>query len=723
MNWCSSILFAAVLRFNIPALCKLLIFVTKPVSMKRKLLFFFLILLQQSLLAQEKPAADSAVNMNELVVTAFEQNRMVSGGTIVKIISSTNADRYNKTSLVAAFNAVPGVRMEERSPGSYRINVRGSSLRSPFGVRNVKVYWNDIPVTDAGGNTYFNQFAFNNFSSIEIVKGPAGSMYGAGTGGAILMHSFGNAWKPSVNLEYIAGSYGLQNILSSVNFGQKSNRNSITFAHNESDGYRDHTKTKKDNLSFISQLKISERQQLTASILYNNLFYETPGALTKAEFTANPKQSRPAAGGLPSALAVNAAIYQKNFVAGINQQYQFTKAFKNSTSIYGAFTQFTNPTFRDYERRNEPGFGGRTSFVYDKKINETAFQLVLGGELQKGFFNALVSKIKNGNADTLLTEDDINYTNYSLFAQADINFNESWIVTAGASINKTKLEFTRLNAYPVKLQTRIYKNELSPRIALQKILSVNNTIFASISKGFSPPTLAELLPSTSSINTALEAEQGLNYELGARFSALKNKLHAEITGFYFKLDNALVSRKDSSNADYFVNAGNTKQRGVELSADYTSTFRNTILDYIIIRSGFTLNDFKYGSFQKGTTSFSGKDLPGVPKNALSLSADIQFKNGIYFNSLYYYSDKTFLDDANTATANHYNLLGGRLGCKFFVKEKLKLNFYAGADNLLNETYSLGNDFNAAAGRYYNVAPGRNFYAGISIQLDHAKSKK
>ena len=80
--------------------------------------------------------------------------------------------------------------MEERSPGSYRINIRGSSLRSPFGVRNVKVYWNDIPVTDAGGNTYFNQFAWNNFSSIEVVKGPVGSMYGAGTGGLLIMKGF-----------------------------------------------------------------------------------------------------------------------------------------------------------------------------------------------------------------------------------------------------------------------------------------------------------------------------------------------------------------------------------------------------------------------------------------------------------------------------------------------------------------------------------------------------
>src|SRR5436190_18365713 len=154
---------------------------------------FFYFLFPIFCFSQEE-TTDSYKALNEIVVRAFEQNRKVSSTTAtVRIIEFNNGDRYNKTSLVNGFNTIAGVRMEERSPGSYRINIRGSSLRSPFGVRNVKVYWNDIPITDPGGNTYFNQFAFNNFSSIEIAKGPAGSMYGAGTGGLILMHSFDNS--------------------------------------------------------------------------------------------------------------------------------------------------------------------------------------------------------------------------------------------------------------------------------------------------------------------------------------------------------------------------------------------------------------------------------------------------------------------------------------------------------------------------------------------------
>jgi iron complex outermembrane recepter protein len=684
----------------------------------KKIIYCLIIglLLHQCTVAQVYPATDSSKTLNEVIITAFEQNRAISCGSIVKVLNNTNSDRYNKTSLVHAFNSITGVRMEERSPGSYRINIRGSSLRSPFGVRNVKVYWNDIPVTDPGGNTYFNQFSFNNFSAVEIFKGPAGSMYGAGTGGLLLMHSFENTWQPAVKVEYVTGSYGLQNILASAGFGQKNSRNLITYAHTESDGYRNHTKTKKDNVSFISRFTISEKQQLTTSILYNNLFYETPGGLTAAEFTANPKQARPAAGGFPSADAAKAAIYQKNFTIGVNHRYSFTADLKNSTTLFGSFAQIQNPTFRNYERRNEPGFGGRTSFIYEKKINETKIQIITGAELQKGFFNTQVSKNKNGIADTLQTNDDIEYFTGSIFAQGDISIKDLWIITAGASINKSKVDFTRLNKYPVVQQGRTYKNEISPRLAVQKKFKKSNAVFASISKGFSPPTISELLPSTGVVSTFLEAEEGINYELGGRVSLLKGKLRLEATGFYFKLNNALVSRKDSSNADYFVNAGNTKQKGIEISADYSASFsQGAFLDHVNIKTAYTLNDFKYGDFKKGKTDFSGKRIPSVPNNSISVLADIQFKKGIYFSSTYYYATKIFLDDANTVAANAYHVLGCRAGWKLAIRSSVKLNFYAGVDNLLDETYSLGNDINAAAGRYYNAAPRRNYYAGVSFQ--------
>ena len=106
---------------------------------KPKTLLFILLSIAYSALGQTDTTKE--VNLDEVVVRAFEQNRSGDANAAVRIIENNNADRASKLSLWHGFNSVAGVRMEERSPGSYRINIRGSSLRSPFGVRNVKVYW------------------------------------------------------------------------------------------------------------------------------------------------------------------------------------------------------------------------------------------------------------------------------------------------------------------------------------------------------------------------------------------------------------------------------------------------------------------------------------------------------------------------------------------------------------------------------------------------------
>ncbi|HCT24506.1 MAG TPA: TonB-dependent receptor, partial [Chitinophagaceae bacterium] len=94
--------------------------------------------------------------------------------------------------LSQSLNTISGVRVEERSPGSYRLSMRGSLLRSPFGVRNTKIYLNDFILSDAGGNTYLNLLALTQLQQIEIIKGPAASMYGTGTGGVVLLQTHTN---------------------------------------------------------------------------------------------------------------------------------------------------------------------------------------------------------------------------------------------------------------------------------------------------------------------------------------------------------------------------------------------------------------------------------------------------------------------------------------------------------------------------------------------------
>lgn len=682
-------------------------------SLPVTLLFFCIPLLSLS----QNEITDSTKILSEVIVKAFEQNRQLNqSAAAINYIGKAQLERFNNTSILPALNSTPGIRMEERSPGSYRMNVRGSTLRSPFGVRNVKVYWNGIPFTDPGGSTYLNQLGYYNFNSIEIIKGPGSSLYGAGNGGIILIDGQPGKWTQGIDINYLVGSFGLDNLNVQVKAGKEDARNIFSYTHQTSNGYRDHTYMRRDVATWQTQIKSNARQQLNASVLYGDLYYQTPGAVTKSEYNTNPKSARPAAGTLPSADQARAAIYQKTFLAGINNEYYLNEHFLNTSVLYGAFSQIKNPTFRNYERRIEPHFGGRTIFKWDHTFSYTLLQFLFGGEAQKGFFNTKTFANVNGKPGTLLTDDDINNWIYSLFSQADLQLAHNWNVTAGVSINKSSIMITRLSVplfIPVK---KTYNSEWAPRLAISKKLIRDLWMYASISKGFSPPTVQEVLPSTSVISTLLQAEHGINYEAGIKSNWLQKRLYAEVNFFSYQLHNAIVQRKDASNADYFTNAGSTKQHGIESQASY-QVFDN--LHHFIqdgkIWISHTWNSFHYKDFKQGANDYSGKKLPSVAPHTVAAGIDLSVKAGLYINLTYFYSDRIALNDANSDYASSYNLFGGRIGWKKQLVKKWGLNVFAGADNIFNVKYSLGNDINAAGGRYYNVAAGRNYYIGLTLQ--------
>ncbi|HEY4155594.1 MAG TPA: TonB-dependent receptor, partial [Puia sp.] len=448
-----------------------------------------------------------------------------------------------------------------------------------------------------------------------------------------------------------------------------------------------------------------------------DLYYQTPGALNITQYRVNPKEARQAAGGFPSADQAKAAIYQKTFMAALSNTQHFNEHWQNRTNFYGAYTNYLNPTFLNYEIRNEPHFGGRTVFTYQSD----RFQLNAGGEAQKGFFKTEDFGNTGGSPDTVQTNDNINTWTYSLFAQADLEFARNWQVTAGASFNKSFIGIHRLSVPGFVPRNKTFSNEIAPRLAVSRKISRDLLVYASVSKGFSAPAVSEVLPSNQSINTDLQPEQGICYEAGVKSGFLNQRLYAEVVGFYFQLQKAIVVRKDASGSDYYINAGATRQEGIESQLSYQLiSSPGPVLTSARLWLSYTLDRFTYQDFKKGTVDYSGKHLPGVANNTVAGGLDLFSTAGIFLLLTYYYSDRLPLDDANTAYADSYQLLGGKIGYKTNAIKRINLSVFAGVDNAFNTKYSLGDDVNAAAGRYYNAAAGVNYFAGLAISYNRPK---
>ena len=190
-------------------------------------------------------------------------------------------------------------------------------------------------------------------------------------------------------------------------------------------------------------------------------------------------------------------------------------------------------------------------------------------------------------------------------------------------------------------------------------------------------------------------------------------MRASTPAFYFQMKNTIVQRRDLAGGDYYTNAGETEQHGVETYASY-SLFDGTRGQGLLWLS-HTWHDFHYREFKQINDDFSGNQMPSSAPHSISSGLNLQFKGGLSGAFTYYYSDKIPLNDANTAFADAYHLLGIKFGFQKLLKDTWRFRLAIGADNLLGEKYSLGNDINAAGGRYYNAAPERNYFATVMVQ--------
>ena len=651
-----------------------------------------------------------------VIVTAFERNAtLINIPASVSLLGKADLDRYNDASILQAVNTVPGVKMDERSPGSYRLSIRGNLLRSPFGVRNVKVYWNGIPFTDANGNTYLNQIGFNNVGKIEIIKGPAGSLYGAGTGGVMLLNS-NNAEKNehSISVNTVAGSWGMFGTNVAYRNATEHANTTLSYAHQESAGWRNHTAMRRDVANYTGTFEVNKKQSISANIFYSDLYYQTPGGLNTAQMGVDPRQSRPAAGAFKSAVDQQAALFVKTFYAGLSNAYKFNDDWSNTTSIYTSNTRFRNPSILNYQRKTEQGIGGRSVTQFHKKNVTVNF----GGEYQNAFTSSRTFGNKLGVSDTLQFDDEIGATQYNLFLQTDISLAENLIINAGISYNNYNYGFTRLNKRPVQTISKSFEPILVPRVSILKKINKIYSVYATVSKGFSPPTIDEIVPSAGVFNATLDAEKAINSELGFRGELVKNKLFIDASYYIFYLKNTIVTRRDASGADYFVNTGNTEQNGLEVAVTYYPIRRNIgFVRELKFWSNYTSINAKFKSYKQIAADYSGNKLTGTPPNVFILGTDINTQFGLYANVTYSYTDILPLNDANTFFAAQYNLLMCRVGYKKKLSKVMEGEIYFSFDRSFNQPYSLGNDLNAAGNRYFNPSAPENYFGGVKLKFN------
>lgn len=628
--------------------------------------------------------------------------------TAVSVLSPADIRIQQGSSLLPAFNAVPGLRMEERSPGSYRLSIRGSLLRSPFGIRNIKIYANEIPLTDAGGNTYLNLVDPDAISGAEVLRGPDGSMFGANSGGVIrldLAPAAADTQLLRLNLQ--GGSYGLFHGDVSYQQQWRNYQLQVFQGYQRADGYRQNTAMRRSYTQTVQRWEYRPGYSLKLLAFYSDLAYRTPGGLTQAQFDANPRAAR------PDAIAQKAGIYNRTFFGGLVHEAQFSPRLQHVLTVFGSNTHFENPFITNYEVRDENSAGFRTYLQWiNRPEQHFQWKWLNGVEWQRTTTDVMNYGNRQGKRDTVQAANKLDASQYFFFTRFQGNLGY-FTFEAAASINYYGYGYNRNGHTKVN-----FTPQLMPRLSLSYLFTPGLTGRLTVSRGYSPPATAEVLASDNIINTALQPETGWNYEAGLRAAAASGRATVDVGLFYYQMEHAIVKRSNASDQEYFANAGGVHQKGIELQGMWwlMKPRKQGALQGIQWQEAYTFSDFNFVEYISAGKDYSGNRLTGVPQHVLISSLLWRFPSNITLFTRHNFTDRIPLNDANSAYAGSYHLLQASVSWKVPLHTRWSLLLKLGADNLLNTKYSLGNDLNAFGNRYYNPAPGRNYFGGITVQL-------
>jgi iron complex outermembrane receptor protein len=135
------------------------------------------------------PLPDSAVAIKRIVVSATPtpQSSFNVPGSIYTVTRRQISEANAQENLSESLNRVPGIDIQNRQnyAQGLRITSRGFGSQTSFGVRNVKIFVDGMPLTTPDGTADSSVIDLGDVSRIEVLSGPFSALYGNAAGGVL----------------------------------------------------------------------------------------------------------------------------------------------------------------------------------------------------------------------------------------------------------------------------------------------------------------------------------------------------------------------------------------------------------------------------------------------------------------------------------------------------------------------------------------------------------
>ena len=623
-------------------------------------------------------------------------------------LNAKSLARHDQAIIADALNSQSGIYMHTGALNTNRITVRGIGARSPFSTNKIRAYFGDIPLTDGVGETTIEDIDLSAVDHVTIFKGPNSSIYGAGLGGAIQLQPRRTPMGKHIYGEVGLGSYGLSR--SNLGFAMKTadHELSVTYSRQTSDGYRQNNEFERNGVLLNTSWYLP-KSSYTLMAYYVDQFAGIPSSVDEDDYLNAPQKAA-----FTWAAAQGYEDYNK-LISGLTAVHEIGTQGELKTTVYTQWRAAYEPRPFNILEERVWGLGWRTRYQHELtgqthfNVGFEAYQDQYDWKTYQNLYNTFPGQ--GSVQGDRLTQFSEARSFFNGFAELKHRLASDWSITAGMNINRTRYDLADLVNTGEDSQSGEYRFDwnVSPRIAVAYLPRAYTTIYGSISRGFSPPSLEETLTPEGTINPEIQPETGWSYELGTRGSLPNGHFGYELSLYAMQIDNLLVARRIAEDQYIGVNAGSTVHNGLELGINAVLWSGSVTRGQLQVNG--SINDYRFEEFVDDENDYAGNDLTGVPSSQWSARLDLELPGRMYSRIEWLSVGEMPVTDANTVYAERYQLINAVLGWRPQVTKALVLDVRYRVNNLLNEKYASMLAVNA--GSFGGSAP-RYYYPGLPI---------
>jgi outer membrane receptor protein involved in Fe transport len=672
-------------------------------------------------------AADSAVRVEFALteVAAVIAPTVVSATREVqrRTDQSTTIDVLEGASIREVRAAHPSGIMQ-RLPGVHATQLSGEglsmSIRQPITTKPMYLYLEDgVPTRSTG---FFNHNALYEVNlpqsgGLEVLKGPGTAMYGSDAiGGVVNVLTRAAPVTPTMDATMEGGSYGYARLLATGGFTKGVNGVRADLNVTRSDGWRDDGGFTRQSATIRWDGAFGGFTTKTV-LAGSNINQSEAGSLTQAQFDSREEiNPSPIAYREVQALRLSTAIEKDN---GRSLFSLTPYARHNVLDIMPSWQLTYNQQIWD-TRNNSVGLLAK--YRYDFAPMRT--RVIVGADLDysPGSFlaNRIASTPDSGIYTSYTTGEkqydyDVTYRQASPYLHTEFSPVSRLRLDAGLRydmsgyVYDTKLDPIETGRWRRPADTTVNYTRLSPKVGATLDLTRNVNLYASYREGFRAPGQNQLFQqgSNAASTVGLKPVTARSLEGGAR-GQVSGRFMYSVSVYDMHIQNDILTILDAQGAQTTSNAGETRHRGVELSAGamlthdlrldaaYSSSKQNYV-EWVIPVAGQNV-------------SYAGKTIETAPHTLTNilLSYSPNVLNGGRFAVEWSKTGEYYGDPENTQMYHGFDLWA--LHGNYMVRNIGEL--FLRVTNLTNEKYAEVATYNAFNNWQYTPGTPRSVFLGL-----------